>query len=53
MMLIDIRHKGISIENPHIGEFVIIVLEQARASSAQFCGAILLYLARISLMAGF
>jgi hypothetical protein len=30
MMLIDIRHKGISIKNPRIGEFVIKVLEQAK-----------------------
>jgi hypothetical protein len=30
MMLIDIQHKGISTKNPRIGEFVIIVLEQAR-----------------------
>ncbi len=37
-MLIDIRHKEISIKNPRIGEFVIIVLEQARRNSvARFC----------------
>ncbi len=30
MMFIDIRHKGTVSKNPRIGEFVIIVLEQAR-----------------------